>query len=127
MNASTTQQGRRCKATTKAGRPCSCFALHGSEYCFSHAPELAEKRREARSRGGRARHGRTIGQTPGGYQVEIKSLSDVVKLLERTINDALSLENSLSRANTIARLAQVLANIYQVSELEQRIAALEAK
>ena len=34
----------RCKATTKAGNPCTYKATHGS-HCRNHAPELAEMRR----------------------------------------------------------------------------------
>ena len=124
MDAST---GKMCAGVTRTGAPCRVAVLEGSRFCWFHDPDKAAARKEARSRGGRARHGRTIGQTPDGDRVEIRDLSDVVRLLERTINDALSLENSLSRANTIARLAQVAANIYQASEFEQRIAALESR
>ena len=114
-----------CTGTTKRGTRCQNPALPGSVWCWWHAPDKADDRREARSKGGRARHGRRLGTTNSGELVTISDLGDVVKLLERTINDALSLENSLSRANTIARLASVLCGIYQVSELEARITVLE--
>jgi len=124
VNAST---ARMCKSTTKAGAACRVRALSGSDLCWFHDPATSAARKEARSRGGRARHGRHIGTTNTGEPVTISDLGDVVKLLERTINDALSLENSLSRANTIARLAGVLCSIYQASELEARIVALESQ
>ena len=125
MNTGTSLLPGQCIATTKAGHPCRGFALQGKAFCFAHDPAIADKRKEACARGGRARHGRRLGTTNSGELVTISDLGDVVKLLERTINDALSLENSLSRANTIARLASVLCGIYQVSELEARITVLE--
>ena len=114
-----------CEGVTKRGHRCQNPVLPGRPWCWWHDPDRADDRREARSRGGRARHGRRLGTTNSGELVTISDLGDVVKLLERTINDALRLENSLSRANTIARLASVLCGIYQVSELEARITVLE--
>ena len=48
-------------------------------------------------------------------------------LAERETNEVWQLERSNSRGSTIARLATVAASIYKDSELEQRIAALEAR
>lgn len=49
-----TQGGRQfCSATTKAGRVCGAPVLRdGLGFCWTHAPGLAEKRREAQRRGG---------------------------------------------------------------------------
>ena len=125
MESSTTQLPRQCQPTAKTGRQCRAMALQGRTLCFAHDPALADKRHAARVRGGHARHGRRIGTTNTGEPVTIGDLGDVVRLLEKTVNDVLILENSLSRANCIARLAQVLTGVFQVSELEQRIARLE--
>ncbi len=122
--ASTAQRTRLCTATTKKGLPCSCFAIRDSEFCFSHDPALADVRKEARSKGGRARHGRKLSgdaQAP----VTIDNLGDVVKLIVQEINAVRSLEKSISRARCVGYLANILANIYQASELERRLEALE--
>lgn len=121
---STGQHPRRCKATTKSGRACLCFALTGSDYCFSHDPALAEKRKEARSRGGHARHGRKLGsdlQAP----VKINDLADVVRVVTEEINAVRSLEKSISRARAVGYLCGVLVGVYTQSEIESRIVALE--
>lgn len=36
----------RCSATTGRGSPCRRFALSGSEFCFVHQPQNAERMRE---------------------------------------------------------------------------------
>ena len=98
-----TSTGKKCEALTKAGTPCAAWAVEGSDFCFWHDPAQAKARAAARAKGGRARHGRHIGQTGTTEPVEIGNMADVVALLQRTINDALSLENSLQRARTIGR------------------------
>ena len=42
----------RCTATTAVGQPCKARPAPGLEKCLSHSPELQEKMREARRRGG---------------------------------------------------------------------------
>ncbi len=42
----------RCAAITRAGERCKAEATHGS-YCWSHAPEKAEARKQRASKGGR--------------------------------------------------------------------------
>ena len=116
---------RVCKATTKSGDPCGAFGL-ASGYCFMHDPTKAAERKAARTKGGRARHGRRIEQGSTD-PVRIESLADVVHLLERAVNDALALENSVQRARTIGYLAGVMVKALRESELEQRVSVLEAK
>ena len=116
-----------CKATTKAGAPCRMLCVGGSEYCFTHDPALAEKRKEARSRGGRARHGRRLGPVGEGEYVAINSLTDVVRVLERELNEVLHLDRSISRARAVGYLCGIVSGIYKDSELEARLAALEAQ
>ena len=126
MDSTTTRLPGQCTATTKDGSPCRGFALQGGAFCFAHEPSLAEKRHEARSRGGRARHGRKLATTGDGQTVEIHDLADVVAVITREINTLLTLEKSISRARAVGYLAGVLVSVYTQSELEQRIAALEA-
>jgi len=116
---------KRCKEKNKRGEPCGTFVLTGSDYCFHHDPAMAKERAAARAKGGRARHGRRIGRTGKLATVEIREMADVVTLLETTINDALSLENSLQRARTIATLANVVIKALEFATLAERVEALE--
>ena len=121
-----TAMANRCEATTKGGQPCQLVALPGSVFCWWHDPDRAGERAEARSKGGRARHGRSLGEVAGnGRQVKIDSLADVVQVLAGELGEVLTLERSISRARAVGYLCGVLAQIYTSSELEARLAALE--
>jgi hypothetical protein len=87
----------------------------------SQAPILAAARRA----GGRARHGRRIGETGDTPVVELATLADCLALLAATVNDARRLENSIARARCLGFLCGVWADCFETSELERRIAALE--
>lgn len=121
----TTRQ--QCAGVTRAGEPCKGWAVGGSAFCITHAPERAAQLAEARSRGGKARHGRTIGVTGMSEPVTLRSLADVLGLLERTANELAGLENSVSRARAVIGLCTAWATCYETSELERRLAALETR
>lgn len=115
---------RQCEATNKRRRQCEAHALPDSPYCWFHDPAKVEERKQARANGGQARAGRTI--TQGNTQPrDIKTVGDVLALLNDTVGDCLLLENSLARAQTIARLAMAMVKCFEVNELEARMAALE--
>ena len=116
-----------CGASTKAGAACRHAALPGSVWCWWHDPDKADERKLARSKGGKARHGRVLGETGAGDPLEIHSLEDVSRLIVEEINMARALEKSISRARVVGYLAGILVTVYTQSELEQRIAALEAQ
>jgi len=115
----------KCQAITKNGTPCQAYALDGSDYCFHHHPPPAARRRAARSKGGRARHGRHIGPVGQAEPVELDTMADVATLLRQTINDTLNLENSLQRARTIGYLSGLFIKALDMAALEQRVIALE--
>jgi len=120
--------GTLCQATTKGGQPCSCYALAGSEFCFWHAPEAAEARKLARVKGGQARQGRSGVLRDGrGVSLPLKSMADVVQLLEKAVGDVLVLENSISRARAVGYLCSVAVKALEVSDLEERITRLEER
>ena len=118
---------RLCEATNKDGGPCRGYAVTGSDYCFWHDPALADRRKLARTKGGRARHGRALGAVHRGQPVHIAELADVVKVLEAELNALLTLEKSISRARAVGYLCGVLVKVYKDTELEARIVALEAQ
>ena len=121
----TTANLGRCTATTARGDPCGAYACSGSEWCFWHDPSRAEDRAEARRRGGLARHGRSLAGAVGS--VEIREVRGVLSLLERAVSDVFELESSIARARTVGYLVGVALRALELSELEARVAALEAK
>jgi hypothetical protein len=121
--------GRHCAARTVAGDPCRAYAVAGSDYCFHHEPALAAARRRARSKGGRARHGRRVGSVAAreaaAAGITLEDATDAVALLETTIRDTLGLENSLSRARTLGYLTNLFLRAIDITVLEERVARLE--
>ena len=116
---------KRCQALTRDGTPCQAYALEGSDYCFHHDPDRAAERRQARSKGGHARHGRHVGPVGQAEPADLGSMADVAALLRRTINQTLQLENSLQRARTLGYLSNLFIKALEMSNLEARIAVLE--
>lgn len=104
------------------------YAVDGSAYCYAHDPTLAAQRAAARRAGGRARHGRKLGSV--GVNVEpvtLATVADILTLLETTANDLNLLENSVNRARAFIALATAATKTIEVSEIEQRLQALEER
>lgn len=114
-----------CTYIKANGQACRAWAIKGSRFCFPHDPARAAQRAAAHRAGGKARHGRKLGDVGTAEPVKLESVADVAKLLESEVNAVLSLEKSLSRAQTIARLALAFIKAFEVSEIEQRLSALE--
>lgn len=116
----------QCEAINKSGQPCQSPAGK-SGYCWAHDPSVAAERTAARSRGGRARHGRHIRvlRAAGEAPITIETPSDVLKLLNVAIADTLSMEPSLNRARTLSSLAEAALRVFQATGLEERLKALE--
>jgi hypothetical protein len=118
-------KGIRCKAMKKNGQPCNAWAQGEGGFCFMHDPARAGERSAARKLGGfvtRARHGSDASALPG----RIRSLDDVLLILDYTLQELLSVENSIVRARALIALAGEYRAAITDSELVDRLAALEA-
>jgi hypothetical protein len=115
----------KCSATRRDGSPCNAYALSGSDYCYHHDPRLAARRRQARRKGGRARHGRQVGPVGAAPNLPLATMSGVTDLLRHAINQALQLENSIARARTLGYLAGLLIKALDIASLEERVLLLE--
>ena len=116
---------RICQARRSDGQPCQAWACKDSDLCFWHDPAQATERKAARSKGGRARHGRTLAPFDNAGPVTISNVADVVALLTQTVNDVLRLENSIQRARAIGYLAWTIIKALELADLEERVSALE--
>lgn len=115
---------RICKAETKAGEPCRAAAMPESDFCFFHDPEREAERHEAQSAGGR--HGRLKTLPESTPDVKVENCTDVVSLISATINQVRRGQVDPRVANAVGYLANVLIRAVEQSEVEQRLAALEA-
>ena len=118
---------RTCCARKKDGSPCQSWAGAGSAFCITHDPARAAQLAEARRKGGRARHGRKVGAVGDSAPVTLASLADVLAILTEAVNEVRALEPGVNKARAVGYLASVWADCYETSELERRVAALEAR
>ena len=112
----------RCKAVNNRGLPCQAWA--GADgYCFYHSPSRERERAQAGRVGGVVSK-RLRGLAPVG----VGSVSDLLPLLSLLIDDVLAGElKPTNRARAIVALAGCYAAIATGSELERRVARLEAQ
>ena len=105
-----------CKATTKAGIPCTAASHHDSDYCWLHDPAIAEQRNEARARGGAVRRD----QLRGRDVPQLVDAADVRSYLNRTLGDTAAGLVSPAAARAIAHLCKVqLEAVREVELMEQ--------
>ncbi len=116
--------GKRCKAITIRGEPCKSWAIGAGEYCYTHDPTRAVERAAARKKGGYRRqtpHQGNLANVPH----QVRSLDDVLGVLDYALAEALPLENSIARGRLIVAIANAFMETIKTGELEGRILALE--
>ena len=88
-------------------------------FCFWHSDLTADKRRQAQTKGG---HKGKIPLEP----VIIQNIEDLRLILEESINDLrLSGGDAISKARAIGYVVGVMLEIFEKSNIEQRLTELE--
>jgi hypothetical protein len=114
----------RCTHITDAGQPCRAAALEHDEFCLFHSPARADAVQEARRLGGlRRRRERTV-SLACEFQ-GLRTVSDILLVLESTVNETLALDNSIARSRALAHLCEVARRCVE-ADLEERTRTLEA-
>ena len=114
-----------CKAKKKDGSPCSMKALKGQRHCFTHDPSNGAARAKARRLGGERTRVQHAGN-PETLPREIKSLADLQIVFDYTLAEIIPIENSIPRGRLLLALIDTGVKLFQVGELENRLAAIEA-
>lgn len=116
---------KACTAHKDDGSPCRAPPLRDSAYCSMHDPAHADEMAEARRLGGlRRRKEKTV---QNAFEIEgLETVGQIRRLLEISVMDTLSLENSIARSRTLAYLAVVSLKALEVGEIEDRLNGLEA-
>jgi hypothetical protein len=105
---------KKCKYK-KNGKRCKAYALTDDDYCFSHSPKKARERAAARRKGGKkalADKKRVLQRS----DVKIETTSDIVKLLNETINQVRTGRIEVKIANSVGYLSGIC-----LKALEQRV------
>lgn len=112
-----------CAAVKADGQPCQGDPVHGSAFCWAHAPELQEKRDEARRNGGRRR---TI-EWQGRMDKDIATLDDVVAYLNTIRENLNAQDNTVANARAQTQLAQAFVLVMEQRDMGQRLDEIEAQ
>jgi hypothetical protein len=103
--------------------------LRGSEWCWTHNPDNARERAEARKRGGsRRRTPGTLLDEPESQAELPRTLGDMLAVragIDLVWRDTLRQENSGSRSRTLVAVLMAAMKALEVGEYEARIQALE--
>ena len=116
----------KCHGKNSSGEPCKMAALKGERYCFNHSPNVRREQAAARKRGGEARHTPHFAD-PSLLPAKVEKLEDASRLLTYTLAEVAGMDNSIARARVLLALHESFIRSIEIGELEQRIAALEAK
>jgi len=115
----------KCKAKTTNGQPCQAQAIKGGKFCFIHDPAQGVKRAQARKRGGERRRVPHAGN-PETLPAQVRSIDDVLKVLDYALAEAVPLENSTQRGRLIVAIAGAFIEAIKTGELETRLLAIES-
>ena len=108
-----------CKATKRDGTACTLPAQGQQGLCWAHDPKNAERRRRGQSRGGKSKPGREI----VGIKARLSELADDV--LAGSVDKGVAAVAS-QVLNVYLRAVTVELQVREATELEERIAQLEA-
>ena len=113
-----------CTFIKENSEKCASPALKGEELCFTHSdkPEVVEKRDLAHREGG---HCGKLPRVDSSEWVELKTLDDVVRFLERTANEVRTGKIDRGRANTLGYLTNILLGALEARDLNTRVEMLE--
>ena len=114
----------RCSARTKGGNPCAARPRPGTDRCPWHDASLAGKRSEWSRQGGRGKSNaaRAKRQAP----LNVLTPLELQAVLSSSIAKVLGGGIEPGVANAVAGLARALISAREATEVEERLAALEA-
>lgn len=121
-----TKSPEKCIAITENGTRCNMWSLKDSQYCFAHDPDVAVERDFARHKGGkrtRTPHAGDENTIPS----EFNTVEDAKQVLLYALAELLPMSNTPGRARLLLQVHSELVKSLEMSDLEKRLQALEAK
>ncbi len=115
----------KCTGTNAKHGPCGADAQPGRAFCVWHDPDRAEERARWRKQGGRASSKRERAKRE--IAVASGRLSDLPGVLYRALHKVETGEIEPGVGTAMATIARAVVTCQQAHELEDRLAALEAR
>lgn len=124
------RRARECGPLRHSSRPggvsCKAWPQAGRDFCFFHDPERAEDLSRAQQLGGMRRTREKTSAVVYDLQ-GFSSADDAQRILEIALMDTLTLDNSIARNRVLGYLSQVLLKSFEVRDVAERLAKLEAE
>jgi len=111
----------KCTFIKPDGQRCKAWSQRESTYCFAHDPKLAAKRAAWRKAGGER------GPIRDGAPIEARTVGEVQEQLWAVLGASWELSNSGERTRALVGVLALILKTLEVGELEERVAALEAR
>lgn len=113
----------KCQFIKTDNTECKANAMKDAEFCYLHNPKIDEEEKHSfQSKGGKAnRHTLQVPLEP----MKVKNPSDVVVLLEDTINKVRAGELDLRTANCIGYLSGHITKALEIADIEKRVEMIE--
>jgi hypothetical protein len=115
----------KCRSKTTSGQPCQAQAIKGGKFCFTHDPAQGAARARARKIGGQRNRTPHAGR-PETIPAQVRTIDDVLKVLDYALAEAMPLENSIQRGRLIVAIAGAFIEAIKTGELESRLMAIES-
>jgi len=114
----------KCSATNKGGGPCSAAAWRDGQ-CRWHHPDLEAERTEGRRRGGEHRSNRA--RAKKGMVDAALTPREIEGYISMALRAVLAGKIEPGVGNAVANLARAAVAVREATELEARLAELEAR
>ncbi len=114
---------KQCKAKNRRGEPCSASA-NETGFCFTHDATKGKERAIARRNGGMKRITPSVADK-SLVPKETRTITDVMTILDYTLQESLQLSNSIPRGRLLLSIAHGYLEVLRVGEMEQRLEAVE--
>jgi hypothetical protein len=113
----------KCKFKKSNGKVCGANAMHGTEFCWFHTPNISDENKKlASSKGGKANSDIPDPKLP---EITISNPQDIPALLIDAILNVREDRMELRKGSVIAYLSSTLLKAYEVSDISTRIENIE--
>ncbi|MCX6059709.1 MAG: hypothetical protein NTW69_16355 [Chloroflexi bacterium] len=114
----------KCKKITPSGARCNANARKNNQYCFTHDPASSGEAAAARKKGGERHRVGHAGDT-AKLPATVRTLEDVLSVLDYSLAECLPMENSIQRGRLLVAICGAFVEAIKTGELEKRIQSLE--
>jgi len=113
----------KCKATKEDDEQCNANAMNGSDFCYTHNPDIPdEEKKEAQARGGQNRALLIDNPLP---EIAVAKIDDVVLLLADTVNQVRTGKMNVKIANCLGTLSGQLIKALELAKYADKLDLLE--